>query len=112
MGGFARYHLAGFVYRILGTVFPYGTLVVNLIGFFLIGFFSVLAEGKFLVGPEGRLLLMVGFCGAFTTFSTFMFETGNLIRDGETLAAFLNVLLSVAISYIVFRLGILLAQLI
>ena len=111
-GGFARYYLAGAVYRILGTTFPYGTLAVNLTGCFLIGLFSVLAEEKFLIGPNGRLLLMVGFCGAFTTFSTFIFETSNLMRDGETLQTLLNITLSVIAGFLVFRMGILLGELI
>ncbi len=111
-GGFARYFLAGFVYRVFGASFPYGTMAVNLIGCFLIGFFAVLAEDKFLLGPTGRLLLMVGFCGAFTTFSTFMLETANLLKDGQTLQAFLNVALSVVAGFMVFRLGVLLGDLI
>lgn len=111
-GGFARYYLAGAVYRIFGTTFPYGTLAVNLTGCFLIGLFSVLAEEKFLIGPNGRLLLMVGFCGAFTTFSTFIFETSNLMKDGETLQTLLNITLSVIAGFLVFRMGILLGELI
>ena len=110
-GGFARYYLAGFIYRIYGSSFPYGTLAVNMAGCFLIGIFSSLADKKFLIGPNGRLLLMIGFCGAFTTFSTFMFETGNLIRDGESWRAFLNVSLSVIAGFFLFRLGILLGEL-
>ena len=111
-GGFARYYLAGAVYRIFGTTFPYGTLAVNLTGCFLIGLFSVLAEEKFLIGPNGRLLLMVGFCGAFTTFSTFIFETSNLMKDGETLQTLLNITLSVIAGFLVFRMGVLLGELI
>lgn len=111
-GGFARYYLAGAVYRILGITFPYGTLAVNLMGCFLIGLFSVLAEEKFLIGPNGRLLLMVGFCGAFTTFSTFIFETSNLMKDGETLQTLLNITLSVIAGFLVFRMGVLLGELI
>ena len=109
-GGFARYYLAGFVYHFSGSRFPYGTLVVNLIGCFLIGIFSVLAEKKFLISPEGKLLLMVGFCGAFTTFSTFMLETANLMNAGELMRAFLNVIFSVAVGFLIFRLGVLLGE--
>lgn len=112
IGGYARYFLAGFVYQIFGTAFPYGTLVVNLIGCFLIGLLAALAEEKFLLGPDARMLLMIGFCGAFTTFSTFMLETGNLIRDGETIRAFLNVFGSFILGFILFRLGIFLGELI
>ena len=67
-GTAARYLLSGAVYQIFGTSFPYGTLAVNLIGCFAIGFLAALAEDKFLLGPNMRILLMVGFCGAFTTF--------------------------------------------
>jgi len=111
-GTLARYTLAGLVYQICGTTFPYGTLVVNLVGCFLIGFLATLAEEKFLLGPHARLLLMTGFCGAFTTFSTFMLETANLIKDGEMLRAFLNLSLSVVVGFLVFRLGVFLAEII
>lgn len=109
-GTFARYLLAGFVYSVFGTGFPYGTLAVNLIGCFLIGFLAALAEEKFLIGPSARLLWMAGFCGAFTTFSTFMLETSNLVKDGEMGRAFLNILVSVAVGFLVFRLGVFLAE--
>ncbi len=109
-GTFARYFLSGFVYRVFGTRFPYGTLAENLIGCFLIGFLAALSEGKFLLGPNSRLFLMAGFCGAFTTFSTFMLETANLLKDGEVLPAFFNVALSVVVGFLVFRLGVYLAE--
>ena len=112
LGTLARYILAGVVYQKIGTDFPYGTLIVNLIGCFLIGLFDTILQEKFLFSPMMRIFLMVGFCGAFTTFSTFMLETANLIRDGETLRAFLNVILSVIIGFIVFRLGVLLGEII
>ena len=109
-GTFARYILAGFVYEMMGTAFPYGTMVVNMSGCLLIGILATLAEEKFLLGPNARLLLMVGFCGAFTTFSTFMLETANLIKDGETMRAFCNVLLSVLLGFVVFRVGVFLGE--
>ena len=84
LGTFARYFLSGAVYRVWGASFPFGTLVVNLVGCFAIGFLAVLAEEKFLLGPAARVFLMIGFCGAFTTFSTFILETANLTKDGET----------------------------
>ncbi len=111
-GTVARYVLAGAVYQAFGTDFPYGTLAVNLIGCFAIGFLAALAEEKFLLGPNARLLLMAGFCGAFTTFSTFMLETANLMKDGETLRAFMNVVISIIVGFIVFRLGVLIGELI
>jgi len=111
-GTFARYLVAGFIYRTMGTGFPYGTLVVNLLGCFLIGLLASLAEEKFLIGPNARVLLMIGFCGAFTTFSTFMLETSNLIKDGETIRAFMNMTLSLIVGFVVFRLGVLLGELV
>lgn len=110
VGGFSRYLLAGFVYQIFGTSFPYGTLIVNLIGCFLIGFLTALSEERFLLSPNARILLMAGFCGAFTTFSTFMLETANLIKEGEMLPAFLNVFVSFVVGFVVFRIGIYLGE--
>lgn len=109
-GGFARHYVATLIYRTFGTSFPHGTLVVNAIGCFFIGFLSLLAEKKFLIGPHGKLLFMTGFCGAFTTFSTFILETSDLIRADQTLHAFLNVILSVAVGFAIFRLGVLLGE--
>lgn len=110
-GGFSRYWLAGAVYGRLGAGFPYGTLAVNLTGCLLIGFFDSLAVKKFVLGPEARTLLMIGFCGAFTTFSTLMLETDNLVRSGETGRAFLNVGVSVVAGFLLFRLGALAGEL-
>ena len=104
-GGVARYALAGAVYQALGPRFPYGTLVVNLSGCFLVGWFNGLAEAKFLLGPNARVLLMIGFCGAFTTLSSLMLETSNLMKDGETLRAFANVTVTLVLGLFLFRLG-------
>ncbi|MBN1687647.1 MAG: fluoride efflux transporter CrcB [Candidatus Omnitrophica bacterium] len=112
LGTISRYALSGVVYRVLGTQFPLGTLTVNLLGCFLIGFLAVVSEEKFFLNPHTRVLLMVGFCGAFTTFSTFIFETAHLMRDGETLRAFVNVMASVILGFLVFRTGILIGELI
>ena len=109
-GGFSRYGLAGLVYRRLGTDFPHGTLMVNLSGCFLIGLFNALAEEKFLLGPNARILLMTGFCGAYTTFSTLMLETSNLIKDGELGRGLMNVGISLAAGYVLFRAGSLLGE--
>ena len=105
-GTFARYFLSGFIYKFTGTDFPYGTLVINLIGCFLIGIFATLSDEKLILGPDMRVMLMAGFCGAFTTFSSFILETGNLVKDAEWLRAFGNVFLSVIIGFILFRLGV------
>ncbi len=104
-GTIARYFLAGVVYKFSGTSFPYGTLVVNLSGCFILGLLAALSDKKFIFGPDARVLLMIGFCGAFTTFSTFIFETDNLVRSGQVIRAFSNILASVIFGYILFRVG-------
>ena len=104
-GTVARYLLSGVVYKAFGARFPYGTIVVNLTGCFIIGFLDVLSTDKFMLDTNARLLLMVGFCGAFTTFSTFMLETSNLMKDGQNLLAFANVTVSVVAGFICFKLG-------
>ncbi len=104
-GGVARYVLAGAIYQTFGTRFPYGTLIVNLSGCLLMGVLNSLAEAKFLLGPNTRVLLMVGFCGAFTTLSTLMLETSNLMKDGETARAFANVAATIIFGFLLFRLG-------
>ena len=103
-GGFARYFLSESIYKNLGSSFPYGTLTVNGIGCLAIGFLSAIAGEK--LGPNGKILLMTGFCGAFTTFSTFMLETNDLMTDGKWVGAFLNVALSLFIGFIAFWIGI------
>lgn len=110
VGTVCRYVLSGVVYQGLGANFPYGTLIVNLFGCFIVGLLSVLSDEKFLLTPEVRILLMAGFCGAFTTFSTFILETGNLAKDGEMIKALGNVVLSVVAGFLVFRLGIFLGR--
>ncbi|HAM35154.1 MAG TPA: fluoride efflux transporter CrcB [Elusimicrobia bacterium] len=105
MGVAARYLFAGWVYKATGTDFPYGTMAVNLSGCLLVGFFNSLAEVKFLLSPNDRILLMTGFCGAYTTFSTLMLETSNLINDGEMLRAAANFFGSGLLGFLLFRLG-------
>lgn len=104
-GGVARYVLAGAIYQALGTRFPYGTLAVNLSGCFLIGLLNSLAEAKFLLGPNARVMLMIGFCGAFTTLSTLMLETSSLMKDGETARALANVAATIILGFLLFRVG-------
>jgi len=106
IGTVARYLLSGAIYGVFGTGFPYGTLIVNILGCFAMGFLVVVTDSKFLLSPNLRLLLMVGFCGAFTTFSAFIFETSNLIRDGQSLVALMYVIISVIIAFGFFRFGV------
>jgi len=104
-GTIARYFLSGAVYRFMGTSFPYGTLIVNICGCFILGLLVSLSDKKFILGPDARLLLMIGFCGAFTTFSTLIFETDNLVRNGQAVRAFTNIFASLILGFILFRVG-------
>lgn len=91
IGSVFRYLLAGWIYKIIGTDFPYGTLVVNVIGCFVIGFFMTMAEDRFLISPSFRIFFAVGLLGGFTTFSTFNFETLELLKDGAFAMGLLNI---------------------
>jgi fluoride exporter len=82
LGTLARYYLQGWVQTRTG-VFPVGTLAINLIGSLIIGFVIRLATGSTIISPDLRAALTVGFCGAFTTMSTFSYESIALLRDGE-----------------------------
>ncbi len=97
-GSVSRYLIGRWVNQILGNPsFPYGTLTVNVIGCLFIGFLVGLAETRQVLNPETRGLLLVGFLGGFTTFSAFGYETFSLARDGQSLAAFSNVALQIAV---------------
>lgn len=107
LGSVARYSFSGVIADAVGVMFPSGTLFVNVTGAAIIGFFAALSlpEGRIVIPPPSRLLLMTGFCGGYTTFSTFSLETLNLMRDGEWRSAAANVLLSVAVCLIAVWLG-------
>jgi CrcB protein len=91
LGTLARFGLSAFVYRLCGAAFPYGTLAVNVLGCFLFGFIWSLSDDRLIISGETRFILLVGFLGAFTTFSTFAFETSWLLRDSQWVLAFGNV---------------------
>ena len=111
-GTFARYWVGSELHRRFGAAFPIGTLAVNLSGCLLIGLLAALAEGKLRLGPNARMLLMVGFCGAYTTFSTFMLESAMLARNGQAIIALANLLISVALGFTCFHIGVMLGGLI
>lgn len=105
-GGISRYLVEGWVSSATRGSFPWGTLAVNATGSFLLGFiFTVLTE-RFLSHPDLRVAATVGFVGAYTTFSTFAFETFRLAEDGAIALAALNVAVSVAAGLIAVWLGI------
>jgi fluoride exporter len=106
LGSVSRYLLGGFVQQLSQSVdFPYGTLTVNLLGCFVIGFLSQLAEARGVFTPETRLLVFIGILGGFTTFSSFGNETLNLFRDGQTWLALGNIGANVILGLILVWLG-------
>ena len=96
LGGMARFWFAGTVDRVIGETFPWGTVRVNIVGSFVIGFFGTLTgpDGRWFLSSDARIFVMVGLCGGYTTFSAFSLQTLNLARDGEYLWASANVLIS------------------
>ncbi len=96
LGGGARYFFSGLVANQFGETFPWGTLIVNVTGSFVIGFFATLTgpDGRLIVRTEGRQFVMTGICGGYTTFSSFSLQTLNLVRDGEIALAGGNIGLS------------------
>jgi len=108
IGGTLRYWLSNNTYKVLPVNFPYGTLLVNVIGSFILGVIMFYFSDRELLNPQLRIFLTVGFCGGFTTFSTFSLETMNLFRDAQYLYGIVNVILNVLLCL----LGIYLAYLI
>ena len=105
VGAVARYGIAVWIGQRWGRSFPLGTFVINVSGSFLIGLLMTLMAERFTENPQWRLLLVVGFLGTYTTFSTFEYETGALLKDGEWLYAGLNVVLSVIVGFVALKLG-------
>jgi len=111
LGSVLRYLVGGWVHQLLDNPwFPYGTLVVNIAGCLVIGFLGGLAESRQLFGPEARLFIFLGILGGFTTFSSFAFETANLLRDAQFFAASINAGLQVVLGLGAVWLGSLLAR--
>ncbi|MBF0320151.1 MAG: fluoride efflux transporter CrcB [Nitrospirae bacterium] len=105
IGSIARYVLTVWIRDKWGMGLPIGTFVVNISGSFLIGLVTTVLMMRHIIDPQWRLFIVVGFLGAYTTFSTFEIETSTLLKQGETLAAALYVVFSVIIGYIALKLG-------
>lgn len=113
LGGVLRYLVSTNTQALLGgLIFPVGTLAVNVIGCLLIGFLGELAQARAAVTPEMRMFIFVGILGGFTTFSSFGYETVQLVRDSELLLASLNVLAQMALGLAAVSLGVLVGRLI
>jgi CrcB protein len=110
LGTLARYGVGGVVQRAFGGAFPWGTLVVNALGCLLFGLVWALAEERLVISGETRLVLLVGFMGAFTTFSTFAFETSAMLRDAEWSFALANVLSQNVLGIVCFFAGLALGR--
>lgn len=111
LGGVTRYWCSGVAARLFGETFPWGTLLVNVTGSLIIGFFATLTgpDGRIFAGSTTRQFVMMGLLGGFTTFSSFSLQTLNLVQDSEWLQAGGNVVGSVVLCLIAVWLGHLLA---
>jgi fluoride exporter len=92
VGANFRYFLSRLAAREFGPVFPYGTLIINVLGSFIVGFFIIWTTERVLMDPRWRLLVVVGFCGSFTTFSSYAFETMAYFEQGQWGLMLTNVL--------------------
>ena len=100
LGAISRYMVSGWAYTIFGTGMPYGTLIVNIVGSFLLGIVAqLILAGNFLTATASSFL-GIGFLGAFTTFSTFSVQTLELLESGSPLKALLNILLNLLLCLI------------
>jgi CrcB protein len=111
IGAVARYGLAGLVQRFTTPYFPFGTFVVNMVGCFVFGILAGVAEQRFALGPQARAFLLIGILGGFTTFSSFSFETFQLLRDAEFMRASLNAVGQVVVGLVAMWVGFVLARL-
>jgi CrcB protein len=91
VGANARYFISRYAAQTMGPVFPYGTLIINITGSLIVGFFVIWTSERVLVDPRWRLLVVVGFCGAFTTFSSYAFESMAYFEQGQWLLMLANI---------------------
>ena len=111
IGATTRYLVSTWAAARFGSTFPYGTLIVNVVGCFIIGAFMSIATEKLIVNPYWRLFIAVGFLGGLTTFSSFSFETLRLLEEADIMQAFANVGLNVLVGLTATWLGIAAAKL-
>jgi CrcB protein len=110
LGAILRYVVANVSGRVFGTGFPVGTFIINITGSLFLGWFMTIIRDRMIVSDTVRLAVAVGFVGAYTTFSTFVYESNTLLEDGAGIKAMVNLLGSLAVGLIAVRLGIALAR--
>jgi len=111
IGGLLRYIISDFVYKYSSSLFPYGTLTVNVVGSFILGLIIFYLDSLKLISSEMRLFLTIGLCGGLTTFSTFSYETVKLIQDSQYLLAGANILLNVFVTILAVLLAAIISKL-
>ncbi|SKA81566.1 fluoride efflux transporter CrcB [Desulfobaculum bizertense] len=111
-GALSRYGLAGLVHKIFGGTFPLGTFVVNMCGCLFFGLVWGFLENRTILGPAARTAVLTGFMGAFTTFSTYIFESSSLLRDGQWWSAIANIAGQTVLGLVLLTAGLFLARLI
>jgi len=109
-GCISRYFISGWMYDVFGAILPYGTLMVNVIGAFMIGFIMEFGLYSDVISPDMRSGLTIGLLGGLTTFSTFSYETFRFLEDGEFIIAFVNIFLNVALCILFVWIGIMVAR--
>jgi CrcB protein len=112
LGTLSRYGLGGLAQKYTGSVFPFGTLVINVIGCLVIGLVMQIAANTDIIPANARIVITIGFLGAFTTFSTFSYETMKFLEDGAWVSAFLNISSNLGIGLIATFIGMLLGRII
>ena len=110
VGANSRYLLSRYAAKLMGPVFPYGTLTINLSGSFIVGFFIVWTSERVFIDPRWRLLVVVGFCGSFTTFSSYAYESMAYFEQGQWLLMWSNILSNNVLCLLAVLAGIALAR--
>lgn len=111
VGANSRYLVSRYAARLLGPVFPYGTLIINVVGSFLVGWFLIWTSERVLIDPRWRLLVVIGFCGGFTTFSSYAYESMAYFEQGQWWLMAVNVVSNNLLSLLAAMAGMALARL-